>query len=126
MRFPIVVLTCSLALPAYALDATIGDIMTCKTWLQERAKEKAWFTGHNSGEPMPTGTLAPSAWVLGYLQGLSSACPKQKPLADGLDSGAVFSRIDQFCKSHGGQETTLHLAVIDLVVELPGPTCPAD
>jgi hypothetical protein len=45
------------------------------------------------------------------------ACPKEKPLAAGLDSEAVFERVDNICRTKSG-DTPLLFAAWDLVEQL--------
>ena len=105
---------------ALALDVTVGDMTSCTKWLQERAEEKSWFQSSpavRKGE-MPTGTYMPGAWLLGFLAGHDWSClSKPKGVASGLDTEAVFERVDNICRSSPG-ETPLLLAVRDLVEEL--------
>lgn len=115
MRTLLLILICSISWPAVALDLTVGTLTTCTTWLQERDKLKSWT--HTGGE-MPTGTYTPGAWLIGFLEGYDWACPKDKPRASGLNSEAVFERIDRICRSSRPGETPLLLAALDLVKEL--------
>ena len=103
---------------ALALDVTVGDLTTCTKWLEERAKEKSWLQspGPKKGE-MPTGTYLPSVWILGFLQGRDWSCLNRPRVASGLDTGAVFERIDNICRS-SPEGANLHLAVEDLIEEL--------
>jgi hypothetical protein len=67
---------------------------------------------------MPRGIQAPGAWLIGFLEGYDAACPKDKPLAAGLDSEAVFERVDRICSSSRTGDTPLLLVAFDLVKEL--------
>jgi hypothetical protein len=51
---------------------------------------------------MPTWHVAQGAWLIGFLEGYEWACPADKPLASGLDTEAVFERVDRICRSHEG------------------------
>ena len=62
----------------------------------------------------------PGVWLLGFLQGRDWSCLNRPPVASGLDTGAVFERIDNTCRSSPG-ETPLSLAVQDLIEEKLDP-----
>jgi hypothetical protein len=53
-----------------------------------------------------------------FLEGYDAACPKEKALAAGLDSEAVFERVDRICSSSRTGDTPLLLVANDLVKEL--------
>jgi hypothetical protein len=109
----ILLLACLTSWPAAALDVTVGDMTNCATWLQERAKQQSF---HGGGE-LPRGTYLPGAWIIGFLEGYSWGCFKEKPLATGLDSVGVFERVDRICRSKTG-DTPLLIVALDLVKEL--------
>ena len=68
---------------------------------------------------MPTGTQVPGAWLIGFLRGYDWGCLPDKSLTDGLDTGAVFERVDNICKSKPRpNETNLELAALELVKQL--------
>jgi hypothetical protein len=119
----LVIFVCLIAWPANALDYTAGDATNCATWLQERSKLDSYI--HHGGQ-MPTGTQIPGGWLIGFLEGWSWACVHCKPLTDGLDSRAVFERVDKICKAKTGA-TPLRLVAADLITELDpgtGGLCP--
>jgi hypothetical protein len=102
--------------PAVALDLTVGAT-TCTYWLQERDKLQSFIHGH-SGVAIPTGTNVPGAWLIGVLEGYDLACRKAKPLASGLDTDAIFERVDGICRSEKSGDITLLLVAWDLVKQL--------
>jgi hypothetical protein len=108
--------TALLSYPTLALDATVGDNTTCAKWLRDRGELSAWVKGHAANTPMPTSTHVEGAWLIGFLQGYSWGCLKDKPLADGLDTGAVFERLDRICKAR--PDGPLSIVALDLVKEL--------
>ena len=65
--------------PAFALDATVGTVVTCTDWLEERDKTKAWIHGHPRGEEMPRRGNIASTWLIGFLEGYSFGCPRTEP-----------------------------------------------
>jgi hypothetical protein len=117
MRALVLILFCLIARPALALDMTAGDMMTCSSWLQERDKLQTFIHGHTGGE-LPMGTYVPSAWLIGFIEGYDWGCVKDKPLAAGLDSEAVFERVDRLCRSEKSRDITLRLIAWDLVKQL--------
>src|SRR5262249_30005825 len=103
---------------ALALDLTVGQLTTCTNWLEERAKEKSWFEANvavRKGE-MPKGTYLPGAWLLGFLAGHDWACGIPKGVASGLDTDAVFQRVDNICRS--SPDANLELGALELLEEL--------
>jgi hypothetical protein len=107
---------CLIPLPALALDITVGDVTTCADWLHERDKLRSWV---HSGGQMPTGTQLPGALLIGFLRGYDRGWLQDKSLTDGLDTGAVFERVDNICKSKPRpNETNLELAALELVKQL--------
>jgi hypothetical protein len=65
---------------------------------------------------MPKGSLAPSQWLLGYIEGVSDACLVDPPVASGLDTRAVFERLDHICRSR--PDWALSLAAEELITQL--------
>ena len=57
--------------PATALDLSAGYFVTCTAWLQERENLRAFL---RKGGEMPTGTRAPSQWLLDFLRAVGLAC----------------------------------------------------
>jgi hypothetical protein len=104
---------CLIPLPAPALDLTVGDLTRCADWLHERDKVRAW--AHSGGE-MPTGSHVPGAWLIGFLQGYEWGCLQDKAPTNGLDTGAVFERVGNICKSK--PQLALSLAVRELIKQL--------
>ncbi|HWX83357.1 MAG TPA: hypothetical protein VNZ48_07135 [Xanthobacteraceae bacterium] len=117
MRFLILLLACLTSWPAIALDLTVGETTNCTSWLHERDKLQSFIHSHSGGE-IPKGTFVPGAWLIGFLEGYDTACPKAKPLAAGLDTDAVFERVDRICRSTKTDDTPLLLAAMELVKQL--------
>jgi hypothetical protein len=117
MRFLILLLACLILSPAIALDLTVGETTTCTSWLQERDKLQSFIHGHSGGE-IPRGTFVPGAWLIGFLAGYHTACPKVKSLASGLDMDAVFDRVDRICRSAKTGDIPLLLVATELVKQL--------
>jgi hypothetical protein len=67
---------------------------------------------------MPMGIAVSGAWLIGFFEGYDAACPKDRPLASGLDSEALFERVDRICTSSRPGDTPLLLVAFDLVKEL--------
>jgi hypothetical protein len=116
MRAFLLILFCLIARPALALDSSVGELTTCSSWLQERDKLATFIHSH-SGADIPRGTFVPGAWLIGFIEGYGWACPKEKPLAAGLDSDAVYERVDSICRTKSG-DTPLLLAAMELVKQL--------
>jgi hypothetical protein len=120
-RQQLVMFVCLIAWPANALDYTAGDATNCGTRLQERSKLEPFI--HQGGQ-MPTGI--PGQWPIGFLEGWTWGCMHHKPHMDGLDSQAIFERVDNVCRANTGA-TPLHLVAADLIRELDpgtGGMCP--
>jgi hypothetical protein len=117
MRTLAFVIVCLISWPALAFDLTIGDTVDCTRWLQERDKVKSFIHGGSRGHEMPRGHYVPEMWLIGFIEGYSWACLKDKPLGSGLDQEAVFERADGICKSKEGNYP-LHGVAVDLVKQL--------
>ena len=94
----------------------VGVCFSPAAWLQERGKMKAWV---KRGGEMPRGESVWGLWLLGYLEGYDWGCSQDKPTATGLDTEAVFERIDGICRSHAKPDAyPLLLAPQDLIKQL--------
>jgi hypothetical protein len=108
------------AWPALALDQTIGDLKTCADWLQERSELKSWIKQPGHKSPMPMGTHITGAWLIGYLQGYDKGCVHDEPVTKGLDTDALFERLDRICRSSKPrpEDYFLFLAADELIKQL--------
>jgi hypothetical protein len=112
------VFICLLSSPAFALDQTYGNEWRCTDWLEARDKVNNWIHGtsrHPPGEKIPTDDVVPSAWLIGFLEGYNWGC-MQGDIAAGLDTKAVFERVDRICRST--QQIYLWDAVRKLIKQL--------
>jgi hypothetical protein len=76
---------------------------SCGRWTKER---------RDLGSPL---TISMSAWVLGYLSGISLGYGK-KDFLKGTDSEAVFGWIDKYCRENPLK--TVAVAVVELALIL--------
>lgn len=101
---------------ALALDGTVGETITCANWLKERSKLKAWT---KLGGEMPQSANIWGTWLLGVPGRLRLGLPARKTFAEGLDTTAVFERVDGICRSHPKPDAyPLLLATHDLIKQL--------
>src|SRR5262249_20025485 len=118
MRILAVIFLSVISSAALAFDLTMGQGITCTTWLQDRQELKAWTENHDVSRPaVPTDSLIGSAYLIGFIEGYNVGCPAKKPLGSGVDMESVFERADNICKSKGG-DFPLYLVAQSLIVDL--------
>jgi hypothetical protein len=120
MRTLVLLLVFLIAQPAFGLDTTAGSNTTCAAWLQGREEMKSYIRKPSGS--MPQIVPVAGSWVLGYLEGYEAACPAERTRTYGMDSNAVFDRIDAICMKK--PSLNLHLATAELIGQLDDPQHP--
>jgi hypothetical protein len=67
---------------------------------------------------MPRRANIAGAWLIGFLDGYDWGCLNSPGIAAGLDTGAVFERMDRICRAAAEPKQSLFSPTVALIEQL--------